>query len=81
MADEHSLTPERAQQLEHVLAVFGDRPDRLHTLAEFADNVAAGRRIMKIAAVVGGAALGLAAFGFYALGLWNGWHGAPMRRP
>ena len=54
-------------------------PARLEILVEFADSVAAGRRVLRFVAWIGGAAIGLAALAYYVLGIWNGWH-VPVTR-
>ncbi len=57
-------------------------PERVAILVEFADSVAAGRRLLKLIAWMGAVATGAAALVFYLLAIWNGWHvGAPRNRP
>jgi len=50
-------------------------PEQIAILAEFADSVAAGRRLMKLVAWAGGFATGLAALAYYVLSIARAWHG------
>lgn len=60
--------PERASELT---------PARVAILVEFADNVAAGRRVLRVVGWVGAVATGAAMLAYYLIAIWHGWHGAP----
>lgn len=53
--------------------------DEIRVLKEFAGNVIAGRRLMRMVAWLGGIAASIAALAYYILGAINGWHG--MKQP
>ena len=74
------LTPEQIQNLGYLADALARRPDRLRTLVEFADNVAAGRRVLKLIAWLGAIATGAAALAYYLLAIRNGWSVPRARR-
>ena len=75
-----ALSPEQIENLGHLADALGGRADRLRTLVEFADNVAAGRRVLKLIAWVGGVATGAAVLLYYLLAIRNGWNVPRARR-
>jgi hypothetical protein len=53
---------------------FPFSPEETTILIEFARSVAAGRRILRMVAWIGTAAIGLAALFYYVIGIRNGMH-------
>ncbi len=52
--------------------------EQVRTLAEFADNVQAGRRMLRLIAWLGSVAIGIAALAYYLIGVRNGLHHPPV---
>lgn len=52
-------------------------PARVAILVEFADSVAAGRRVLRLVAWVGAVATGMAMLAYYLIAIWHGWQGGP----